>query len=72
MTPQIAIEHIIEISQEIKRINAIHLEEIEWTYNREVIDIPPETIEAFGFTGLNNIDFAILQTQEIDLTVSSK
>ena len=40
-----------------KCINSVDLKDIELYKNGEVIEISAESIEAFRFTGLSNIDF---------------
>ena len=54
---KISIEYIKYLKSELRKINLMKLEEIEFTENGEVIDIPKINIREFNFSGLSNVDF---------------
>ena len=57
---KITTEYIRWLEAERKRINALDLDEIEFTERGEVLDISPEVIEDFEFAGLSNCDFILM------------
>jgi len=56
---RVDIEHVLKIQAERFRINTLNLKEIEWYENGKKVEISPELIEEFLFTGLCNTDFII-------------
>ena len=54
---RIDIEHVLKIQAERFRINSLNLKEIEWYEDGKKVEISPELIEEFKFTGLCNTDF---------------
>jgi hypothetical protein len=54
---KVAVEYIKWLTEERQRINKTPLEEIEFYEDGMKVDMSKELIEAFEFTGLNNIDF---------------
>ncbi len=56
---RIDIEHVRKIQEERKRINSIPLEQIEWYEDGIKLEIHPDLIREFLFTGLDNTDFII-------------
>ena len=53
----IRINYIRELVEQIKKINNTPLEEIVLYDNGKVIEFPPESIERWKMTGLNNMDY---------------
>lgn len=56
---RIDVEYVKKIQAERKRINDLELKDIEWYENGKKLDIDPEVLEEFKFTGLCNTDFII-------------
>jgi len=54
---RVDVEHVLKMQAERFRINSLNLKEIEWYEDGKKIEISPELIEEFLFTGLCNIDF---------------
>jgi len=59
MKTKISIEDVYEIDEEMREINQIPLDEIEWTFNGEVVDVDSQIVSEFEFTGLTNMDFIL-------------
>lgn len=57
---KVDIEDILEQMNFMWRINGLtKLENIEWYYDGEKVDVTDEELEEWKFTGLNNTDFAV-------------
>jgi hypothetical protein len=54
---RIDIEQVRVLRQQLKDINSIPLEDIEWYENGVPVDIDPAVVSEFAFIGLNNVDF---------------
>lgn len=54
---RIDIERIFEIQAELRKINKQSLSDIEFYENGVKINIDKKTLDKFGLTGLNNVDF---------------
>lgn len=57
---KVDIEDILEQMNFMWWINGLtKLENIEWYYDGEKVDVTDEELEEWKFTGLNNTDFAV-------------
>jgi hypothetical protein len=56
---KVNVEYIIELKEELNKINKIPLNEIKFVENGEVLDIPENIVDDFEFTCLANIDFIL-------------
>ena len=54
---KVSIEEIIEMELKASVINSAPLEDIEWTFNDQPIEVPKDKVEDWKFTGLSNKDF---------------
>jgi hypothetical protein len=54
---RVDIEYVLRLKEELRKINEIRLEKIEWYKNGSQIDISQDIIDEFIFTGLSNVDF---------------
>jgi len=54
---QISIEEVQQLLARCREINALSLNQIEWTENGQVLSIDPEIMSRFELCGLNNVDF---------------
>lgn len=66
MSKKITID-LIELRRflEYKRnINTVELEDIQWTVGEEVLEIDPQSISHWCFTGLSNVDFGVQLLQQ--------
>lgn len=59
MKTQIIVENVRVHVAERGVINQPDLKDIEFVFNGEVVDISPEELEEYAFTGLNNVDFVM-------------
>lgn len=53
----VSIEYIKYLKSELRKINLMKLEDIQFTENGEIIDIPKINIDEFNYCGLSNVDF---------------
>jgi len=51
------IERILELKEELRKINEAELSDIEFHENGKKLEIDPKNIEDWAFVGLNNVDF---------------
>lgn len=51
------IEVVKKIIDDLREINKIPFDEIEWHENGKPLDIPKEVLEEWKFTGLSNYSF---------------
>jgi len=56
------IERILELKEELRKINEVELSEIEFHKNGTKLEIDPKNIEDWAFVGLNNVDFITTQS----------
>jgi hypothetical protein len=61
---RIDIEEYMKLREEIKRINFVNIEDIEIYKNNKKIDIRTDIVKEFKYTGLNNMDFVVMFTEE--------
>jgi hypothetical protein len=54
---RVDIEYVDWLKSEIRRINSLDINKIDFYQDNEVINIPKSVIDEFEFTGLNNCDF---------------
>lgn len=54
---KVDIERVLALKAELKAINSVPLETIEWQMNGEPFAVSAECVKEFSFTGLNNTDF---------------
>ena len=54
---KVAIEYVLWLDSERRRINKVLLENIEWYDFGTKVDVSKEVIDHFDLTGLSNIDF---------------
>ena len=54
---RVDIEKIIKIKEELRKINALSMDEIEFFENGQKIIIDPELLKEWDYIGLNNTDF---------------
>ena len=54
---RVNIERLLALKKELNEINFQHLEDIEWCFDGELVEIPEKNIEEWKFIGLNNVDF---------------
>jgi hypothetical protein len=54
---EINIEEVMALQNRRREINSTPLKEIIFKKDGHPINIPPELLEEFRFTGLNNVDF---------------
>lgn len=53
----IEIQDILDIKTNVDAINKLNLDEVEFTYKGETVDISKSLLGEWGFIGLNNMDF---------------
>ena len=51
------VEHVRQVQAERLRINKMDLKDIEWYEGGKKLEVSPEVIKDFVFTGLCNTDF---------------
>lgn len=56
---KVAVEYIKWLDEERAKINRVPLDEITFFENGEVVEVDPEVLEDFKFTGLVNTDFIL-------------
>ena len=54
---RVDIEYVDWLKSEIRRINSLDINKIDFYENDEKLDIPKSLIDEFEFIGLNNCDF---------------
>jgi hypothetical protein len=64
---KIAIEDLRAHLDFKRKINKARLENITWTKNGEVIEVPKKAIEEFDYVGFNNIDFPRFFWRDFDM-----
>jgi hypothetical protein len=57
---RVDVEYAKHLRAELKKINAVPLDEIEWYENGKKLEIEKDLIEEWKFTGLNNVDFILI------------
>ena len=58
---KIHVEEIIYLDEQLRRINRVPLNEIEFYENGVKLEIDPKLIEEFEFTGLGNVNFVLMK-----------
>ena len=53
----ISVEYVLELQRQRAEINKLNLKDIIWTEGGEDLEIAPEVIADFEFTGLSNEHF---------------
>ena len=61
---RVDIETVIRLHEELNKIKAVKLEDIEFYKNNELIKVDSRVIEEFRFTGLNNVLFIVDEIYE--------
>jgi len=59
---KVNIEKLLELKEELRVINSVDLDSIEFYKDGEKVDIPKENIEDWAFVGLTNVDFITSQS----------
>jgi hypothetical protein len=68
---RVKIEKVLDLLRQIEEINKYSLEEIEWIYNNESVEVSKKEIEDWKFTGLSNVSFIeIILTGEFEKCIT--
>jgi hypothetical protein len=54
---RVDVEHIRSLRAQLRAVNNLDLDQIEFYENGKPLKVQPEAIEDWKFTGLNNADF---------------
>ena len=54
---RVDIEYVEWLKSELRKINALDIDKIDFYEDDAMLDIPKSAIEEFKFCGLNNCDF---------------
>ena len=54
---RIDVNEVKRLKERLREINALSLDQIEWYDGDTKVEVPPNWVEDWRFTGLNNADF---------------
>jgi hypothetical protein len=54
---RVDVEYVRKLQEERMKINRMNFKDIEWYENGKKVEVSPQIIDDFEFTGLNNTDF---------------
>lgn len=54
---RVDVERVRALREELRQINQLELDQIEWFENGQPMNVRPEAVKEFSFIGLNNADF---------------
>ena len=57
MKTKVSTEYILWLRNELKKINMLKIQDIEFFKDGMILECPKKIIDDFKFTGLNNTDF---------------
>lgn len=68
---RVKVEKVLDLLRQLEEINKYPLDQIEWIYNNEYVEVTKKEIEDWKFTGLSNVSFIeIILTGELEKCVT--
>lgn len=68
---RVKVEKVLDLLRQLEEINNYPLDQIEWIYNNEYVEVAKKEIEDWRFTGLSNVSFIeIILTGELEKCVT--